>query len=371
MPTLDLLRYRQVFPVPKSPLPVYTNMLTSKSLDFITCLSITVACQIPDLVKLSQVVNLGVLHIVNTTGMPDIGDRLIRAWHFAALNDGSFRVLRILKLWNHEELTCNSLPLINSFPALAVYDVRGCCFAADADIQAKALGWQVARKANYLVELNKICQERAAATGQQLGSIASYSQPWNDGARIRLISRAKVAQFIASREIGNGEEQSNLPGDPDFPDILKSKAKPSKKNSRKQKGTSIPRLASVVKATETWDFPTYAAFARIGELCNDNDLSDAGVTVGKQAVVGDELVNSVPMAFLCLGIAPPPSTKSRGFVFLRRHVISEKRTQIVEQMSRPELNEVVKPQNASHKRSAPVVMRAKKRKLDDILGSFL
>jgi hypothetical protein len=376
MPTLDLVRYRQVIAVPKSPLPTYTNPITSKSLDFITSLSITVACQIPDLVRLAQVVNLGVLHIVNGTETLGIGDRLIRAWHAATLRGGAFRVLRILKLWNHRELTCNSLALVTRFPALAVYDVRGCDFHADPDIQAKHRGWKIAQMADYLEELDQMCQKRAAEMSEQTASKPTgYSQPLRDGARMKFIPRPDMLQFLATRKLKSASESPDLSGQSDRLNVPKSKTRPTKTKSGKQKEKPEEK-PEIQLALAEWEFPTYAAFTKIGELRNDSDLARAGVRIGRQAVVGKDLVNSVPIVSLCLGRAPAASLKSRHFVFLRIYLPSTEDTQMGDRLSMSEAKAStgmggVGCRNALYKASAPAVMRAKKRKLNDILGSFL
>lgn len=51
-------------------------------------------------------------------------------------------MLRILKLWNWEEITNQSLQYVNNFPSLAVYDVRGCRFDLTIKTNARALGWE-------------------------------------------------------------------------------------------------------------------------------------------------------------------------------------------------------------------------------------
>lgn len=120
--TMNLLRYHQKIENPSCHLGVYTGPLTSKSFNFITSLSITTSCPVPDLVKLSTVTNLGILEIINTKGVEYIavGDRLLRSWHIAAVENKAFTVLRILRLWRHEGLTEKSLSYLNGFPALAV-----------------------------------------------------------------------------------------------------------------------------------------------------------------------------------------------------------------------------------------------------------
>jgi hypothetical protein len=122
--TLDLLCYKQTIRDPRSPLEVYTIPLNAPSFDFITFLSITNTYPIADLIKLSKIVNLGVLEILNVRtiqvdGGVGVGDRLIRAWYMAALDENAFQVLRILRLWNHEDLTEKSFVYLNSFKSLA------------------------------------------------------------------------------------------------------------------------------------------------------------------------------------------------------------------------------------------------------------
>jgi hypothetical protein len=51
----------------------------------------------------------------------------------------------------------------------------------------------------------------------------------------------------------------------------------------------------------TWDFQLSSAYARLGELRDDRDLERAGIDISDQVMVGDELVNSVPMVSIRLG----------------------------------------------------------------------
>jgi hypothetical protein len=99
----DLTHYKHTIAHPKSTLDIYITTLASPSFDFITSLTITYNFAIPDLLKLSSITNLGVLKIVHCSPTPaqGVSDYVMRAWHLAALNDGAFRVLRILKLWGH------------------------------------------------------------------------------------------------------------------------------------------------------------------------------------------------------------------------------------------------------------------------------
>jgi hypothetical protein len=318
--TLDLFRYRQAIPIPKSPLHIYTKPLTSKSFDFMTSLSITTPFPLSDLVKLSDITNLGVLEIVGSTRpcgcesvtghrFSGVGDRLIRDWHLAAVNDGAFPVLRILKLWNHEELTGNSLPFLNSFPSLAIYDVRGCNFDPGAKTQARALGWRPTFDTNIRGLLEAACVERAMLMQESLGIKAKplrkvHAQQLSDSARVQRMSRADVPAFLA-------RPQAVVPGESPHQSKMYHGLQ---RHFNSHEGTDLEyvkkrrwrvldiELFAKSRGLETWDFTTYTTFNRVGELRNDSDLAKAGVHIGDQALVGDELVNSVPIASLRLGL---------------------------------------------------------------------
>lgn len=124
----ETCNYQKHIARPLSPLETYTIPLTSNSLDFLTILSITNPLSTVDLVKLSSVKNLVALEIVSPVRLENtaVDDRLVRAWSFAARDEGAFPVLRLLRLWNHEGITTQSLATLDSFPALAVYDIKGC-----------------------------------------------------------------------------------------------------------------------------------------------------------------------------------------------------------------------------------------------------
>jgi hypothetical protein len=96
-PSLDLLTFDKDIGSPKSPLHVYTSALNSPSFDFITSLLITAIFPAQDLLRISEVKNLGVLAISGT----GVSDYLVREWSRCASENGAFRVLRILRLWDH------------------------------------------------------------------------------------------------------------------------------------------------------------------------------------------------------------------------------------------------------------------------------
>jgi hypothetical protein len=371
----------------------------SKSHEFITSLSITTAVPIPDLVKLSNVTNLGVLEIINADGCENmsVGDRLIRAWHLAALNNGAFSVLRILKLWNHEGLTTKSLSYLNSFPALAIYDVQGCSFDLNAKVEATRLGWKPTLETNLLGLLETACAERAALMRTNLGMEARPPQSFRSehlwqGAKIKRIPRGDIPSFLAEADISKEDESGSS--------RTKSHTHDSENIQTK------PRVRRR-KPVEAWDVPTYRTFARIGELRNDSDLVRAGVVICDQAVVGSELVNSVPMVSLRVGKSPlwlefdstdtrkslisssldvgrkdkprlATSTK-RGLAFIRIKIPpapppaakDDSHDSLFASTQNEASKRALSSQTALPRRQASGIVRNKKRKLDDVLSSFL
>jgi hypothetical protein len=315
-PTLNLFRYRQAFERPLSPLHVYSEPLTSHSFEFITSLSINAVFTVPELVKLSNITNLGILEIIHDARLDShiavppspVSDRLIRAWHFAALNEGKFRVLRIVKLWNHVDVTSTALLYLNSFPALALFDVRGCGFLTEARIDAKRLGWKPMLEPNVLALLEAACFEKAMILQQSLGVEPKplrkpSARQLSDSSTIRKIPRSEVASFLVRPE-------TVIPGEP----LVDSKqytrihqeldsSQSRKKRSKGRKSDLMDSyLSSGSRAYETWEFVSYTSFSRIGELRNDGDLMNAGVPVQDSAVlVGNELVTPLPMVSVRLG----------------------------------------------------------------------
>ncbi|TVY24523.1 hypothetical protein LHYA1_G006905 [Lachnellula hyalina] len=317
--TLKLMRYRQDIAAPKAPLQVYTAPLISPSFDFITCLSITIVSKISDLVKISLMKNLGSLEIIHTrqnsaTRSP-VTDRLMRSWHQAAMDDGAFPVLRIMRLWSHPELTSKSLVYLNSFPAMAVYDVRWCAFDLDANfrLHAKNLGWVATLEPDVLGLMEAACLERAFRmrddNAKSVEKAAAHQL--RDGSSIRRIPRSKVRAFLTQSELpvaGDAVSERSVYAriqedmgilEPQYPE---KDTKDSRRKNRVSTGNiQVRPPLSKHRAAETWEFPLYTTFSKIGELRNDLDLKRAGVDIGDLVVVDNELVNSVPMVSLRLG----------------------------------------------------------------------
>lgn len=122
------LTYYQNISSPKSPLAIYTQALTSTSYEFISALVITTPFSVPDLIEISNLVNLVTLEIINYSNPRHsvVSDILVKAWSLCACQKKSFQVLRVLRLWNHWEITPKSLEYLLHFPALSLCDMRGC-----------------------------------------------------------------------------------------------------------------------------------------------------------------------------------------------------------------------------------------------------
>ncbi|CAG8954942.1 hypothetical protein HYFRA_00008631 [Hymenoscyphus fraxineus] len=310
--TLSLHRYRQAIEKPLSSLHVYTTPLTSTSFEFITSLSITSSVDLPNLVKISKIVNLGVLEIINDTTkdlLLPVSDRLLRAWHMSTLNDGTFRVLRIMRLWNHKELTNKSLAFINSFPVLAIYDVRGCPFEG-TKIDTKNLGWRSNVEPNVLDLLEAACVERTMIMRESMGVESkpvrrASARQLRDDATTKKMPRAETQAFLT-------REETCVRGSPiaDY-DKMQRKVNSVIKREKAVIGHDMVwmfldnSIHSKTRALETWEFTTYTSFARIGELRNDTDLARSGVDIGDDAIlVGNDFIPPVPLVSLRLGPIP-------------------------------------------------------------------
>jgi hypothetical protein len=374
--TRSLLRYRQSIIVPKLPLYMYTSPVTSKSFDFITSLSITTVFPVPDLFKLSTIPNLGILEIINREGSSPygVGDRLIRAWHLAAVDNGAFSVLRILKLWNHEELTGQSLVYLNSFPALAIYDVSGCGFNLNSKIDARRFGWRPTWDIDLLESLETTCVEKTVLLQASRGSESSSTRELgtrqlSDKAQVARLPRAEITSFLTHLGLKIPEvppvqkKQHN-------PLCLEDLDKTESGLATKKKRKRAPDPAITAKREpKTWDAPAYNSFARIGQLRNDLDLARAGLATGGQVVVGNQLVNSAPVVSLRLG-KPPLHLQNLAFVRIKLPDPPDEPPKTRTHVESMTEDEAVRLVSATPTPRPKPVMR-KKRALDDMLSSFI
>ncbi|KAH8819516.1 hypothetical protein F5884DRAFT_848836 [Xylogone sp. PMI_703] len=355
--TMELLRFRQEIENPLSSLSTYTKPLISKQFEFITSLCITTNCLISDLVGLAELTNLGTLHVIKPVGQEvldsyRVGDRLVRAWHEAAL-DGAFPVLRILRLWGHEDITSRSLNYLNSFRILAVYDVRDCGFDWHSDVKASELGWKACVNQDILDILEAACEEKLSITkpsqdgssilGPSLGGKQLY-----DTAKVQFVSRTHMSALSVSQN------------------------------------TTASDSIALWADSMTWDFVTTTSFSKIGLLRNDLDLMRAGVPITTHALAGNELVSPVSIASICLGSLPNqherPRLSQMRLFFIRTKTMSQKpycpvvgdkgksSSKDFERVA--DYNKTGLESTTKQRHETSSMRLKKKRKLGDVLSSF-
>jgi len=324
--TLGMFHYSKVIKYPKSPLQAYIKPLISKTFDFITSLSIHINCPVVELVRLAKISNLGILEIINPDPGQEtpsgVGDIVLRAWSREAREIGAFSVLRILRLWNHEDLTGRSLQHIQSFPALALFDVSGCGINKDDKmvLEAEKLGWVTIPSTDLLDVLEEKCNKKrkrmsADPSLMLLSAERRVTRALWPGSRVRRVERLEVQSFFYQSETSsdkhpsNGNQlfnndhilwASNSSVDTDtarWPDYVKEVAE----GDEQWVSLSWDIFCST-REQEPWETSYAACWTRIGELREDRDLIMAGVKgIEKQTFVGPHLVSPVPMAYIRLG----------------------------------------------------------------------
>jgi hypothetical protein len=327
--TLGMLHYSKTIKSPDSPLQVYIKPLISKTFDFITALSISFACTVVELVQLTEISNLGILEIINSdllgknpSGVRDI---VLRAWSREADKNGAFSVLRILRLWNHEDLTGKSLQYIRSFPALALFDVRNCGIKNDEKTvrEAEKLGWMTLCGIDLLAVLEEKCNEKRKMAGDSPlifeAAERRFTKALWPGSRVHRVARSDVQSFLAQ----SGTNSDNSPSHNNqllnndhirwatnsslnaaavrWPDYVKEDAE----GDEEWASLSWDIFCST-KDKEPWESNYAACWTRIGEIHEDQDLILAGVKgIEQQTFVGPHLVSPVPVAYIRLGDVHP------------------------------------------------------------------
>lgn len=407
--TLGMLHYSKAIKSPKSPLQFYTEPLISKTFDFITSLSINVNCPVVELVQLAKVSNLGILEIINPDPLGEtpsgVGDIVLRAWSREADKTGAFSVLRMLRLWNHRDLTEKSLQHIRSFTALALFDVCGCGINNDDKmaLEAEKIGWVTIPNTDLLDVLEEKCNEKQKkmSAGSSLvlqPAERRFKMALWPGSRVRRVERPDVQSFFAQWGTSSDNRPSNDNELFNNSHILRA--------ANSSVGTDAARWPDYVKEVaegdeqwvslswdifsdtrdkEPWETGYATCWTRIGELREDRDLVMAGVRgIEKQTFVGPHLVSPVPMAYVRLGdehqswerweatstkLLPKsldglPSSKN-SFAFV--HAEMDSRSEL-QSKDGSQLDGI---RDRKMKAGGPGRMRpSKKQKLDDILNSF-
>ena len=407
--TLGMLHYSKVIKSSNCPLQVYTKPLISKTFDFITSLSINVNCPVVELVQLAKISNLGILEITNPDPWGEtpsgVGDIVLRAWSREADKTGAFSVLRILRLWNHKDLTGKSLQHIGSFAALALFDVRDCGINNDDKmvLEAEKIGWVTIPNTDLLDVLEEKCNEKrnkmsaGSSLVPQPGERRVTRALW-PGSRVRRVERSDVRSFLAQlgtdpdnhpsndkQLFNNGHAlwATNSSVDTDaatWPDYVKEVAE-----GDEQWVSLTWNIFCNTRDKEPWETSYAVCWTRIGELREDRDLIMAGVRgIEKQTFVGPHLVSPVPMAYIHLGdvhqswglweatstklpqksLNELPSSKN-CFTFIRIGNDSRSALQVKDDF------QLDGTSNGKRKAGGPGRMRpSKKQRLDDVLNGF-
>ncbi|KAL2072358.1 hypothetical protein VTL71DRAFT_11701 [Oculimacula yallundae] len=305
---LNVLRFSYQIEAPRMNLSKYTQALNSPTFEFLTYISISTLFSIPELVKLSSVKNLGILEVVHNIRdkhQSSITDRLIRAWYQAVVDDGAFSVLRILKLWNHKELTQQSLNYVTSFPSLALFDVRGCTFDTGSRATGTVLGWSSTLDVGLLAFFDVQCVQRAVSMRTSVQADPrpirrAPSKQLSDLDKVTRLARAEVAGFLtnADRPVSPPDRTPWRFWDQDNRFL----ERPSTSSSTGTIRVDIrDKRSHISYESEEWNFIPTSIFSRIGELRNDCDLIQADVRITDAGLVQNELISTVPMACLHLG----------------------------------------------------------------------
>ncbi|KAF9873590.1 hypothetical protein CkaCkLH20_09049 [Colletotrichum karsti] len=366
--TLNLYRYRQHICQPTENLRHYLRPLASPAFDFIAHLVIAGNCSFVEneLLPLANLKNLGILEIIQPadelrTVFPNVDDRLIRGW--SEMKD-PFPLLRILRLWSDESTSSQSLKYVSKFPSLVLYDVNAArADWTDAGEAALEEGWEVAEPEHgpndsllwYLMLFDSVEESKP----RQLQGLARNI---NEGLMNFCQGSNQPIKFVAGDTA------------PSFLDHLGDSAK-----RNLSMYVDVPGYeAQTCKGFpfETWAFWLYSF---IGQLTKDEDLNRAGVAPEKKTVSEELVLPSKPLACLQLGhcggkpgITPAVSYVRRGLFATRRYTFYRTSSVNSRQESSRKPTEVMKPNvQLGNVETGLNPNRKKRRRLDDILQSFL
>ena len=136
---------RHVIERPNMRLGDYIKPASSSSLDWITFLTLSnISCARIDLIKISQLPNVGVLAIGPEVLAEDHGldDGLIRTWARAAVTADAFSVLRVFCCRSQKNITPRVFSYITQFPALTILNVEDCDLNHQHKSDALGYGWK-------------------------------------------------------------------------------------------------------------------------------------------------------------------------------------------------------------------------------------
>ena len=123
----------------------YIAPLISPSFSWLTFLTISnITCLRGDIVKLSQLVNLGVLTVDGGVRCPEFGleDGIVKAWERTALESDAFSTLRVLIFREQNDISSRVFLYLQGFPALALFILEDCSIGVKDIDTAVGEGWK-------------------------------------------------------------------------------------------------------------------------------------------------------------------------------------------------------------------------------------
>ncbi|TQV98263.1 coenzyme A transferase [Cordyceps javanica] len=369
-PVLGLYRFRQHVCRPEEELKLYTQPLNSASVEFITHMTISGDCLFTgnELLSLADMKNLGVLELIKPAddilaSYPHVSDRIVRGWSEAV---DPFPLLRVLRIWGDRSVTEVSLRWAAKFPSLVLYDVMaGKDDWTSAYEEAGATGWTVSQQVTRAEDASILRYLMLLAPGEDM-PMSRFSDV-SRSIDVDLINLSSDPRCVLKR-VPYGEA-------PPLLDYLVDPAKVSIKQPTFHR-RPVPKQLQFCHETafETWAFWLYSL---IGQLSGDRDLKSRGVRPEQQTVVGPFVLPSKPMASVFLGhsgqggISSKPSYISRGlfatkrFTFTRLSILDgiiPSNTRVAEGS--------VNPATSMSRRQPTSLKNNKRRRIEDVLGSF-
>ncbi|OAA81846.1 hypothetical protein LEL_01391 [Akanthomyces lecanii RCEF 1005] len=366
---LGLYRFRQHVCRPEEELKIYTQPLNSSSVDFITHITISGDCMFTgnELLSLADMKNLGVLELIKPAdsimaSFPHVSDRIVRGWSDAP---DPFPLLRVLRIWGDQSVTEVSLRWVAKFPSLVLYDVMaGKDDWTSAYEEAEATGWTVSQQVTRAEDTSILRYLMLLAPGEEI-PMNRFSD-LSRGIDVDLINLSSDPRCVLKR-VPHGRA----------PPLLDYLMDPAKVSMQQANFLHKPAPKEVKfcheTAFETWAFWLYSL---IGQLSGDRDLRSRGVRPEEQTVAGPFVLPSKPMACLFLGhsgqggISSKPSYISRGLFATKRFTFT--RLEILKGVIPPNTRAATGSANTvpAPGRQPPSVKHNKRRRMEDVLGSF-
>ncbi|KAJ4164161.1 hypothetical protein LMH87_005846 [Akanthomyces muscarius] len=304
------------------------------------------------------------LHVYSImASFPHVSDRIVRGWSDAP---DPFPLLRVLRIWGDQSVTEVSLRWVAKFPSLVLYDVMaGKDDWTSAYEEAETTGWTVSQQVTRAEDTSILRYLMLLAPGEEI-PMNRFSD-LSRGIDVDLINLSSDPRCVLKR-VPHG-------GAPPLLDYLMDPAKVSMQQANFLHKPA-PKEVKFCHETafETWAFWLYSL---IGQLSGDRDLRSRGVRPEEQTVAGPFVLPSKPMACLFLGhsgqggISSKPSYISRGLFATKRFTFT--RLEILKGVIPPNTRAATGSANtvpAPPRRQPPSVKHNKRRRMEDVLGSF-